>query len=160
MIDEVDLIAVVVDHAGLSRLCADLEAVADRLPLPPDPADAARLREELLHLLPAHDARERAFARHILAPAGGGPAAPAILRQIEKRRAACVVQGQDLAAMIAPEAMPASADMLGYMLRCFFEACRQAMVFEELAILHLARRRLTGDARTLLIRSLTLRCAD
>jgi hypothetical protein len=45
------------------------------------------------------------------------------------------------------------------MLRCFFQSCRQAMAFEELAILDLARDRLTAPARALLVASLTRRCA-
>ena len=44
--------------------------------------------------------------------------------------------------------------MLGYMLRCFFDGCRRAMDFTELAILALGERRLTRDARALLIGSL------
>jgi hypothetical protein len=160
MIDEIDLIAMVSDHAGLARLCADLEGVADRLPTPPGSAEAARLAEDLVQLLPAHDARERALARRLFEDADHMQAGAAILRQIESRRAACIVQGQDLAAALAPGAMPATANTLGYMLRCFFQACRQAMSFEELAILHLAGGRLTPQARALLAASLSRRCAD
>jgi len=159
MVDEIDLVAMVVDHAALARLCADLEAVADRLPVPPDPTDAARLREGLLQLLPAHEAREHALGRQLFGKASKTPPAAAILCHIERQRAACVVQGQDVATALADAARHAP-ETLGYMLRCFFDACRQAMAFEELAILHLSSRRLTRDARALLLRSLVRRCAD
>lgn len=160
MIDEIDLAAMVADHAGLTRLCADLETVADELPDPPDSLEAARLRDDLLQWLPAHDARERAMMRHLFRNAGKSQPGPALLREIESRRAACLVQGQDIAIALVPGDMPATANTFGYMLRCFFQSCRQAMAFEELAILHLAGERLTADARRLLIGSLARRCGD
>jgi hypothetical protein len=36
------------------------------------------------------------------------------------------------------------------MLRCFFDGCRRALAFEELAILNLARRRLSPETGALL----------
>lgn len=159
MIDEISLVGMVVDHAGLAQLCADLEAVADRLPITPDPVEAARLREGLLQLLPAHEARERALCRRLFDQSKKRPAAAAVLRHIEHQRAACVVQGQDIATALI-DATRHAPETLGYMLRCFFDACRQAMAFEELAILYLSSRRLTRDARSLLLRSLAHRCAD
>ncbi|MDH7640433.1 hypothetical protein [Sphingomonas oryzagri] len=159
MIDEIDLVAMVADHAGLSRLCDDLEALADALPTLPGMEAAGRLRDDLLHFLPAHDARERHLCRRLFDQTADGGVASAIVHQIETGRAACIVQGQDLATALDPGAMPTTANTLGYMLRCFFQSCRQAMAFEELAILDLAGDRLTAPARVLLVASLTRRCA-
>ncbi|MCJ2036448.1 hypothetical protein [Methylobacterium sp. J-068] len=52
-----------------------------------------------------------------------------------------------------------SADTLAYMLRCFFAASRQRMAFEMLTILTLAQNRLTANARSLLVDSLSRRAA-
>ena len=82
----------------------------------------------------------------------------AVLAQIGARRTSCVVQAQDLVAALRGDGAVPAPETLGYMLRCFFQACRQAMAFEELGILHLAADRLTPAGRSLLAHSLVRRC--
>ncbi|WP_454884196.1 hypothetical protein [Sphingomonas oryzagri] len=158
MIDEVDLISLVAGHARLARLCDALEIVADRLPVMPGEAEALRLREDLGHVLPTHEARECAVLAALF---GGHPPAGqnrAIMQHIGNCRASCLVQGQDLVAALSDETPAPCTETLGYMLRSFFQTCRQAMAFEALAILHMGDRRLTSDAAALMRASLEARC--
>ena len=80
-----------------------------------------------------------------------------VLARIRARHAIDDSSAQDLIAALDPESTEPDRfppEMLGYMLRCFFDGCRRAMDFTELAILALGERRLTRDARALLIGSL------
>lgn len=158
MIDEIDLVAMNADHADLEQLCDRLEDVADALPRLPLPSMALQLCRELEHRPPTHEARDRALLRTLF---GSGPMVPSqavALQHIHHRSGSHVVRGQDLAAALQPGSGSVPASTLGYMLRNFFEGCRAAMAFEELAILHFAGDRLTPDARTLLELSLKARC--
>lgn len=157
MIDEIDLIALLIDHAELACLCDMLESVADALPTLPEEDDAAWVCRELENRLPTHEARERRFLETVFAPRTM-PNGEAVLDRIRCRSVSQVVQAQDLVAALLPGASPLPATTLGYMLRCFFEACRADMAFEELAILGLAEQRLTSAARTLLRDSLDRHC--
>lgn len=158
MIDEIDLVGLVADHAGLAQLCNELEAVADALPILPSQEERDRLREELEHRLPTHEAREIALLDALFDRMRASHLDRAILGHIAARRAACVVQAQDLVATLRGDGHPPAAETLGYMMRSFFQSCRQGMAFEELAILHVSARRLTPAARDLLRRSLEARC--
>jgi hypothetical protein len=158
MIDEIDLIALLAEHAELARLCDLLESVADDLPSLPTDEDATSLCRTLEHRLPAADAQERRFMETVFAPQGM-PGGEAVLARIRGRGVSQVVQIQDLIAALEPGASPLPATTIGYMLRCFFEGCRADMAFEQLAILGLADRRLTRAARTLLHDSLERRCS-
>lgn len=158
MIDEIDLAGMVADHAGLGRLCDDLETMADRLPAPPGDGIVQHLREELVNRVPTHDARESALLARLFDDQATQPGTEPILEQIRCRRASCVVQAQDLVAAFKGDGIAPGPETLGYMLRSFFQTCRQCMAFEELAILHLGADRLTASASALLVQSLR-RCS-
>jgi hypothetical protein len=158
VIDEIDLVGMIADHAGLARLCDELEALADSLPDPPDREIMRHLQSELENRVPIHDARERALLRSLFGARSATPVAEALLGQIQGRRLACLVQAQDLVAAFKGDGGLPTPDTLGYMLRSFFQTCRQGMAFEELSILHLAGARLTPAARSLLAHSLVQRC--
>ena len=158
VIDEIDLAGLAVDHAGLARLCDELEALADSLPTIPDEALIRHLRFELENRLPTHDAKEKATLHRLFGHRPGSPIAATILDHIGARRASCVVQSQDLVAAFRRDAAVPEPETLGYMIRCFFQACRQGMAFEELSILHLADARLTPAARAVLADSLSRSC--
>ena len=159
MIEEIDLAAIVADHADLARLCDRLEDVADALPRLPSQAMADQLCRDLEHRPRAHEMGERTLFDLLF---DGDPIAPgraAAFRHIRHRRSAHVVQAQDLVTALQPGNSSLPASTLGYMLRCFFDGYRTDMAFEELAILQFAGDRLTPDARALLEHSLELRCS-
>jgi len=150
VIHEVDVVRLIADHLRLAALCDLLERCADDLPTWPSPATTAYLRKALA----------------TLAQPGGDDRPPyptlAELIDIGTRHATDVTHAQDLADALdaAPDGeQRVSPDTLGYMLRCFFNGCRQAMDCEELAILALARHRLTRTAREALLDSLRFRAA-
>lgn len=158
VIDEIDLVAMVADHADLGLLCDRLEDVADALPGLPSPPMALELCGELDHKPPTHEARESALLRTLFGRDPMASSQAVALQHIHDRSGSHVVLAQDLAAALQPEGTRIPANTLGYMLRSFFEGCRAAMAFEELAILHFARDRLTPGARVLLEDSLEARC--
>lgn len=158
MIDEVDLVGMVSDHADLERLCDRLENIADALPHRPTEGAALRLSSELGYLPLGYEDRACALFDRLL---GGRPCLPAqtaTLGYIRRRIGALAVQAQDLAAAFEADAAVLPPGLLGYMLRCFFQGCRADMAFEHLAILQFAGSRLTPNARTLLELSLEARC--
>ncbi len=158
MIDEIDLVAMIADHADLELLCDRLEDVAVALPRLPSPSMALELCGELDHKPPTHEARERALLRMLFGSDPMASSQAVALQHIHHRSGAHVVLPQDRAGALQPDGVSIPANTLGYMLRSFFEGCRAAMAFEELAILHFGRDRLTPGARVLLEDSLEARC--
>ena len=158
VIHEVDLVPLTADHARMAALCDRLEACADELPTRPPRDIAEALCEELTSLLASHDASEQALLTALF-ERDHRPIARAVLQRIRDQHLADSVHAQDLVSALAPEPddRMVSTDALGYMLRCFFDGCRRAMRFEELALLVLAGDRLTPDALALVGRSL---CRD
>jgi len=153
VIDEIDLVGLVADHAGTERLCMRLEACADRLPERPAPAEIDDLCAALQSRVLDHIDREDRLLAAMFADEVRDPLCRALLDHIHARHVACTVLAQDLIASLnatAPGHRTICAEALGYMLRCFFDGCRAAMAFEELAILALAGTRLTREARALL----------
>ncbi|SDA30163.1 hemerythrin domain-containing protein [Sphingomonas sp. NFR15] len=153
VIDEIDLVGLVADHAATERLCARLEACADQLPDRPTLAEIDDLCAALQSRILDHIEREDQLLAAMFARTRSAPLCHALLDQIHMRHVACTVLAQDLVAALdatAPGHRTICAEALGYMLRCFFEGCRAAMAFEELAILALAGSRLTREARALL----------
>ncbi|PTQ08232.1 hypothetical protein CLG96_16170 [Sphingomonas oleivorans] len=156
VIHPIDIARLMADHARLRMLCNALEACADALPERPSPAEAEALCHQLAELLSAQERGEKLLAL-MFGHDEAEPLTHALLRHIRHRHIAGTVHAQDLIAALMPSAEkgPAvSTDALGYMLRCFFEACRQTMDFEELLILALGANRLTQPARHLLTDSL------
>lgn len=151
VIDEIDLMPLVATHLRAEQLCRRLERCADALPVRPDDEELAGLCEELEATAFAHAALENAvldllFGKH------PDPFGETLLAHIHARHVTCAVQAQDLLAVLRPQTVERSpcAATLGYMLRCFFDGCRAAMAFGELAVRTLADRRLTPAARLLI----------
>ena len=136
---------VVEDHLIQRMLCDDLEGVADRLPtLPPLPT-IKRLCDRIRHITTTHfDRAERVLATLPIAqrPAAGEIAA---LRRMHLTDEAHV---QDLITTLCQQARLAdgrNAEQLGYMLRCFFDGCRRAIIFKESLIAKGGRAPLNRD---------------
>jgi len=146
--------ALMAEHEILRVLCARLESFADGLPgLPPaqDRRSAARL---LTAWLPAHQQRESALLDELLPAGRAGALERAVLDRIHSQHAMDKVHAQDLGAALEIADGGGEPQALSYMLRCFFDGCRRALAFEELAILKLARRPLSPRAQALLTASL------
>jgi hypothetical protein len=148
-------------HTRSAGLCDRLEACADALPTWPVKDEAERLCSALYEFI-GHDGRATVELAKMLGPGRPDDLTAALLRHVEARRTEDLVHAGDLMAVL--DAVPAeagriSADTLGYMLRCFFAARRQMMVFEMLAVLMLGENRLTADGRSLLIDGLHRRAA-
>lgn len=161
MIDEIDLVGMIASHAAIDRLCARLEACADRLPERPAPDEARSLCTELAGRLLPHVEQEEHLLSAMFAHDMAEPLCHTLIDQIGTRHGACVIQAHDLIGALAPAAAgrrPLCAEAFGYTLRSFFEGCRAAMAFEELAILTLADKRLTPAARRLLTERLAIGC--
>lgn len=153
VIDEIDLMRLVADHTATERLCVRLESCADGLPERPASDEIDDLCERLQTCILDHVESEDRLLAAMFAREMADPLCHALIDQIHARHAACTVLAQDLiATMIADAAGQRTicSEALGYMLRCFFEGCRAAMAFKELAILTLADTRLTRGARALL----------
>ncbi|MBY0519108.1 MAG: hypothetical protein K2P79_01640 [Sphingomonas sp.] len=151
---EQQLSALLARHAAQTRLCAALEAMADTLPQRPDAAGvqalSAALRryqedvsfdiESLGAYLDADTASVQTITRSLLA-------------HIAARRIGTAATADDL--IVAIEQPPGAAhclcaEALGFMLRSFFESCRDALFMEEVAILLIVGNRPRGAARDLL----------
>lgn len=161
MIDEIDLVRLIAEQEALAGLCDRLEACADALPALPQPDTRSRLCGLLDALVArAPQVEEPAFAALFDRDAADALTL-ALLDQSRRRHADDAVHAQDLIAMLRSDVETdtgtASPDALGYMLRCFFTGCRQAMDLELLAILALARHRLTVAARALLVDAIVRR---
>lgn len=160
VIEEVDLMRLIADHCDLERLCAALEAHADDLPRQ-FPELAEYLRRALEVSIIAHSGRAEARLSALFGSEGSTPFAQGLLARIRAGRNARAVQAHDLVAALQPdrpEGHVLHADALAFMLRGFSDHCRQAMAFEELAILQLGEARLTTDARAMLSDSIAMRC--
>lgn len=146
VIDEVDLAAVLADRAEARALCAALERVADALPALPAAEQAAALCAALTRFDDARQLRIEQLAGK-LTGRSSGPIAKVILAHIRACHSLDSIHALDLASAL-DEAVrdEASTPALGYMLRCFFDGCRRAMMFEQLALIHLAGPRMTRGA--------------
>ncbi|UAK25964.1 hemerythrin domain-containing protein [Sphingomonas nostoxanthinifaciens] len=160
VIAEIDLMRLMADHAAISQLCDALEMVADLLPERPSAATAEQIAEGLETLLRTHNPQEERLMEAMFARDLSEPLTHSLLDHIHARHVACAVQAQDLAAALRVGASEEAIapDALGYMLRCFFEGCRDAMVIEQLAIFALGQDRLTAGARALLTDRLAAIC--
>ncbi|WP_404338320.1 hypothetical protein AB2M62_05305 [Sphingomonas sp. MMS12-HWE2-04] len=158
MIDEIDLARLIAEQEDLAGLCDMLEACADALPIRPAPESASQLCASL-HELVAREAEGDTTFAALFGRDAGDVLTLALLDQSRRRRADDALHAQDLIAMLQadPSVCVASTDALGYMLRCFFNGCRAAMDIELLAILTLARHRLTSAARSLIVESIVRR---
>ncbi|MFD1787536.1 hypothetical protein ACFSC3_08125 [Sphingomonas floccifaciens] len=158
VIQEVDLVRLIGEHRRRAALCESVEAVADALPLLPDPAVAEMLCRELDDMVAGNERDELPFLEAMLVDGHDDPLAAALLDQVRIRCVDDAAKAADvIRALRAPlrTRRPLHADALGYLLRGFIEDCRRAIGFEQLTILAVAGHRLTPDARALLIDCLT-----
>ena len=157
---EEDIVRLVDDHRQLGRLCDMLECCADDLPrLPPRPV-MEQICSALTQLCEEGEPVCAPYPEILELYAFEDPLAAILMEQVHARRLADATHAQDLVDALRGDldvAERLSSTTLGYMLRCFFEGCRQAMDCEELAILTLARHRLSSVARYKLIDSLRMR---
>ncbi|WP_267395118.1 MULTISPECIES: hypothetical protein [unclassified Sphingomonas] len=156
-IPEDAILQLVEDHRQLGELCDLLECCADDLPtLPPAPV-VEKICGALRELYDPGEATLPPYPDVTRMYDTADPLAAVLLEQVQARHAADATHAEDLADALRGSldiAERPSPNMLGYMLRCFFDGCRQAMDCEELAILALARHRLTAAARFSLTESL------
>lgn len=147
VIDEVDLAPLLADHAAVRLMCRAAEALADRLADLPGPGERFAVADRIEasvrdHVTVTGAFLERMFGGEHLAFGGG------LLTRILRDQIADGVHADDVVEALRVDVLDhGRAQMLGYMLRCLFEGCRRALDFEELAVLFLARDRLTQQAR-------------
>ena len=159
-IPEDDIVRLVDDHRLLGELCDLLECCADELPtLPPAPV-VEKICDALAGLYDQGGATASPYPDVTALYDAADPLAAVLIEHVRARHLADATHAEDLVDALRGSLNMAerpSPNMLGYMLRCFFDGCRQAMDCEELAILALARHRLTQATRSVLIDSLRLR---
>jgi hemerythrin-like domain-containing protein len=137
------------EHMRHREMCDCLEAIADSLPDLVDPHMCASLATMLRVDLPAHHRSEE----EVLFPLIQMRAEPddelgGMLAQLRREHA--IDEGyadelSDLLDSLATGGRPENPDMIGYMLRGFFESYRRHLHWEQAVILPLARRLLTED---------------
>ncbi|MFH5923550.1 hemerythrin domain-containing protein [Roseomonas xinghualingensis] len=147
--------ALLAEHAALRALCDRLEAIADGLPGLPLLEERHAVAEQLTALLLGHQRCESELLDNLLPSDEGSAMRRVLIERIRSQHVEDMVHAQDLGAALVDGRSEAQA--LGYMLRCFFDGCRRALAFEELAILKLARQRLSPVTRELLVASLGAR---
>lgn len=159
MIAEIELTPWVVERAAWLQLCDQLEAIADALPHCPGLAERNDIAAQIETLLFTPKEGEEAGASSPLLVGGlDTPLARAVLAHLGSLRAVRAAQAQDI--LDALDGDPArQPDLIGYMLRCFFEGCRHLVTIEQLALLALGANRLLPGARALLTERLIGSCA-
>lgn len=112
-------------------LCDDLETAADRLPTLPALPAIRRLCDRIQCITTSHFSRaERVFAA-LPAPQRPTDGEIAALRRMHLLDEA---HAQDIIATLWEHARLAdgrNVEQLGYMLRCFFDGCRRAIILKE-----------------------------
>jgi hypothetical protein len=152
MIREGDIVRLVAEHSAWLRLCARLEAMADELPRWPDKDEVHLLRAQIQGLTqPRHPAVDSTMD-DLFIRERARPLARTLLEGFHLARAARLVDVEDILEALDAEEM--AANTLGYMMRSFFRGCRSAIAMEQLSLLTLGDRRLTVDARDLLVERL------
>jgi len=152
LIDEHDIAWMIADHAEQRRLCGRLERMADGLPDRPLSGEAAELRAALRSFPVRHFAAEAELFSW-LAKQSSSIWADKVVHEIVRSHAVDAMHADDVAAELE-HIDTAHIGQLSYMLRCFFDGCRRAIAFEELALLKMGGDRLTPTARSAVIASL------
>jgi hypothetical protein len=153
VIHELDLARLIAAHARLRNVCDRLEACADALPDRLSNAEADAICRDLRAVVLSLPRDETAvidalFTRHL-----GDPLTAAVVGRVRARHVSDAIQADDILAALSGVSAPC-AEAFGYMLRSFFDGCRQAMDFTQLAVLTLGAGRLTRGARDMLVRGL------
>ncbi|QJU59108.1 hypothetical protein HL653_16280 [Sphingomonas sp. AP4-R1] len=154
VVQEIDLIPLMQAHRSRAALCDRLEAIADALPSLPAPEERDAICQQLLETAALEERDEMPFLNQMLVRSSPEPFAAALIEHVRRGNASDAYSAFELVAMLRPSPIGEkllSAEALGYLLRGFFNGCRRAIEFEQLAILALAAHRLTKDARALLV---------
>ncbi|TXC72339.1 hemerythrin domain-containing protein [Sphingomonas ginsenosidivorax] len=159
VIHDVDIAPLAADHARLRDLCTLLEACADALPGGVSGSEADALGRHLSAVVASHARDETAVIDALFAGHCDDPLTAAVVERIRARHLGNAIQADDILAILSGTAKPC-AEAFGHMLRGFFDGCRHAMDFTELAILTLGSTRLTPDARAVLVGGLCGRAVD
>lgn len=152
-----DLARLLTGYAELRTLCNRLEECADALPTMPSYDENSAIRARLSESIERDAYGSGLLLEAIFNREPQQPLTAAVLAHIRARHAVDAANAQDLIAALDPspdEQYRLLPETLGYMLRGVFDGWRRAMDFTELAILTLGDRRLTAQARELLIASL------
>ncbi len=147
VIDEVDVAALLSDHADVRQMCDQVEALADRLLEAPDHDERTAIADLIQSRFRKHVEITSRFHERVIAGeqlrVGAG-----MLRRILLEQVAIGMHAEDVGEMLREKGVDASrTDMLSYMLRCLFDGCRRLLDYEELAFLYLGARRYTPGAR-------------
>jgi hypothetical protein len=140
--------ALAAEHVVLRALCDRLEKIADDLPHLPSAEECHSVSRQLTVFVPQHYRSERAVLSALFPRGKMSPLGSPLLGRIHSQHAMDELHAQDLSAVL--ESPGSDAQMLGYMLRCFFDGCGRALAFEELTILTLARQQLSPSMVALL----------
>jgi hypothetical protein len=155
LIGEDELGWLIADHRVQRRLCALLEQIADELPDLPSEATAQHIGQELSRFARRHLPLETELFIHLC----GGidcPSSERTLHEVRQNHAIDALHADDLSVelrRLSGSSRATHPGELAYMLRCFFDGCRRAMAFEELALLSIGREKLTPAARQAILQS-------
>ncbi len=145
-------------HRRQAGLCDALETIADALPDKVDRALCASVAGQLAVQIPRHHRDEEDGLFPLLearARAGDNLKAHlSVLRLEHATDEAYAEELKDVLVALAKGEPPGNPDMIGYMLRGFFENYRRHLNWENLVLLPLARARLTAGDLAALARSL------
>jgi hemerythrin-like domain-containing protein len=143
------LVVIEEDHVLHLELCDVLERIADGLPHGADPRLARVAVTFLRNGFPAHLRMEEHVLFQLLErhAATAGYLRPAIehLKAEHSADACAALEIADELQVLAVHGRVANADMLGYMLRGFFETQRRHIWWESSVLLPLAREALTSE---------------
>jgi len=159
LIDEHEIVGLIADHADQRRLCHALEHVADALPNLPTPNEITTLARQLTDYSRKHYPIEESLFQR-LEQGAGCPTVARVVDQIRDNHAIDGLHADDLAAelgRLSGTRRTTQAGELSYMLRCFFDGCRRAIAFEELALMKLGQTRLTPAAQRAVANSIATR---
>jgi len=150
LIDEHEIVWLIADHRVQRRLCTVLESIADDLPNLPSTDVVVHVERQLAGFAERHVPLETELFQRLFGDAQC-PSAERVFHQIHQSHAIDAMHADDLSAelrRLSGSSRVVRPGELAYMLRCFFDGCRRAMAFEELALLSLGSERLTPAARS------------
>lgn len=153
VINQLDLARLCAAHARLRNVCDRLEACADALPDRLSDAEASAVYRDLRAVVVSHPRDEIAVIDALFACDFCDPLTAAVVGRVRARHESDAIQADDILAALSGASAPC-AEAFGYMLRSFFDGCRLAMDFTQLAVLTLGAGRLTPGAREMLVRGL------
>jgi len=135
------------DHAVHQRLCGALEKIADGLPEEVDRRLCEKVVTCLQYDLPLHHRDEDLALFPLLkARSQSNEGIHGILTNLSAEHAWDAASALEIAEVLeglVREGRVSNPDMLGYMLRGFFESYRRHILWEDTLVMPLARQRLT-----------------